>query len=765
MKLRLLIFLFAALPQFICAQNNQLWKGYFSYTAIRDVSQSTNTFYAASENALFSKHLATNVIKTTNTVDGLSGQTITALYHSPTYNRTMIGYSNGLIIVINEADGSMINVVDIINKQLPSNIKKVNHFMEFEGILYVSCDFGIVQYNLAALQFGDTYFIGDIGAEIVVSQTAVFGGFIFAATSAGIRQASVTNPNLVDYSQWTQVAPGAWMGIESFGPELIAITNFGQVNRYNGTTFNVFSQLPLPAVDLRSTGSYLVITTSDIVYVYKPSLAIIAQLNSNLIPEMNAAFTAATVVNDVIFAGTLENGVVTTPLSNTMAFDFISPNGPLRNNIFSINASSSNLWAVYGDYAEDYDPDPLRFYGISKYNSQGWTNIPYNEVHASGKEAPDLVRVTVNPANENNIFVSSYHGGLLEFENDELVMQYDESNSGLESLVDPTAPTYVSVRVEQSAFDREGNLWMTNGLIADPLKVLRADGSWLSINMEPIIDNFFGARFADLLIDKNDTKWIATSSDGVVGFNEQGNIYKKITVGSDQGNLPIADVRAIAIDKRNQLWIGTRSGLRVLSSVDRFMNDSQMTANAIIILEDEVAQELLYEQFITDIVVDGANNKWIGTADSGVFLLSPNGQETLYHFTANNSPLPSNTINDIDVNGATGEVFFATSKGMVSFKGTSTDAGDNLNNVVVYPNPVRPGYAGTVKITGLMDQANIKIADVAGNLVYETVAEGGTIEWDTTAFGKYRVASGVYMIFISSEGGDETKVKKVMVIR
>ncbi len=173
----------------------------------------------------------------------------------------------------------------------------------------------------------------------------------------------------------------------------------------------------------------------------------------------------------------------------------------------------------------------------------------------------------------------------------------------------------------------------------------------------------------------------------------------------------------------------------------------------------------MYEQFITDIAVDGANNKWIGTADSGLFLVSPNGQETKYHFTINNSPLPSNVINDIGINSATGEVFIATAKGLVSFKGTATAPNDDVSHAYVYPNPVRPEYQGTVKIAGLLDKANIKITDIEGNLVYETISEGGTIEWDTTAFGKYKVASGVYMIFISAQDGVETKVKKVMIIR
>ena len=102
---------------------------------------------------------------------------------------------------------------------------------------------------------------------------------------------------------------------------------------------------------------------------------------------------------------------------------------------------------------------------------------------------------------------------------------------------------------------------------------------------------------------------------------------------------------------------------------------------------------------------------------------------------------------------------------MVSYKGTATAANDDLNNVYIYPNPVRPNFDGTVKISGLMDDATIKITDIEGNLVFEAIAQGGTLEWDTTAFGKYRVASGVYMVFISSKDAAQTKVKKVMIIR
>ena len=196
MKKSVLYFLLLLFIQMGFAQSNLLWQGYFSYNEIKDLSESETAVFAASENALFSKNIATSQIKTTNTVDGLSGQTISSLYHSPTFNKTLVGYENGLMIVINEADGSMLNVVDIINKQLPANIKKINHFMEFEGIVYVSCDFGIVQFNLKTMQFGDTYFIGDNGAEIIVNQTAIYNGFIYAATNNGIRRADISNKNL-----------------------------------------------------------------------------------------------------------------------------------------------------------------------------------------------------------------------------------------------------------------------------------------------------------------------------------------------------------------------------------------------------------------------------------------------------------------------------------------------------------------------------------------------------------------------------------------
>ena len=762
MKKRVLCYLLLLFIQMGFAQSNFLWQGYFSYNEIKDLSESATTIYAASENALFSKNTVTGQIKTTTTIDGLSGQTISSLYHSETFNKTLVGYENGLMIVINEVDGSILNVVDIINKQLPSSTKKINHFMEFEGIVYVSCDFGIVQFKLATLQFGDTYFIGSNGAEISISQTTIYNGFIYASSNTGIRRAAIANKNLVDYKQWELIAAGSWSGVTTFGTDLFAVNAAGSIHKYdsNSNIFLGYTVLSQPSSDIRATANYLVVTTLNSIYVYNKQMVLIRQINTNQITESYPNFTCATITADTIFIGTKEDGMITTSLSSTLVFENSTPIGPLRNNIFALQTTSNALWTVYGDYTVDYNPYDLDSYGVSKFSAKGWLNIPFEKVLG----AKSLTRITVNPANENEVYASSFFSGLLKIVNDEPKILYNQTNSGLESLTF-LGPSYIDVRINGAAFDKSGNLWVTNSRIKNGLKVLKSTGQWQSYAMDNILNSAIDNSFGRMAIDKNGTKWLTTNRDGVVGFNESINKFKKITLGPDAGNLPIADARVVAVDTRNQLWIGTTKGLRILPNVGSFLSDDKLTTNPIIILEDNLAQELLYEQFITDIVVDGANNKWIGTADSGVFLVSPNGQQTKYHFTSSNSPLPSNVINDIDINSSTGEVFIATAKGLISFKGIATAASEDLNNVFVYPNPVRPEYEGTVKIAGLLDKANIKITDIEGNLVFEKIAEGGTIEWDTTAFGKYKVASGVYMIFISAQDGVETKVKKVMIIR
>lgn len=741
------------------SQQNSMWKGYFSYNSIKDISQSSAKIYAAAENAYFKRNLATNEIVTASTVEGMSGQIISQIYHSETYKKTFIGHVDGLIIVVNDVDGSMLNVVDILNKpSVPPNKKKINHFMEYDGKIYVATDFGISVYNLNILEFGDTYYIGPGGSNVEILQTTVFNGFIYAVTNGyGLLKANVANSNLIDFNQWAMVSAGNWLAVEKAGTQLVAINLNGSFYRFAGDLPILISTFPQLPNDVRFSDGYLVITTQNHVYVYNDQLTEIAHINN--IPDLIVKFTCATVINDKIYIGTQEKGVITTGLTNQTLFEVITPNGPDRNKIFAIQSFSKGVWAVYGDYSSTYNPYPLDTYGVSQYTMNvGWVSTPYEELFG----AKSISRIAVNPSNENHVYFSSYYSGLLKFEGNVPAILFNRSNSSLQTVAGQVPD---DIRVNGSAFDKNGGLWVANSLVSSSLHTLKPDGQWQAFSL-PSVSSPGSTSYSRMAIDKNGTKWISTNTSGVIGFNEAYNNKSiKITEGAETGNLPSHNVRVVAVDNKNKLWIGTTAGLRVLQNVDSFLSQDRLNSDAIIILEDDLAQELLYQLFITDIVVDGANNKWIGTAGAGVFFISADGQKTFNIFTKENSPLPSNFVSDLDINGLTGEVFMATDSGMVSFRGVSTVGADNLNNVVVYPNPVRPEFSGSVAITGLMNKSTVKIADIEGNLVHEAISEGGTILWDTKAFGKHRVASGVYMLFISSEDGGETKVKKVMIVR
>lgn len=279
--------------------------------------------------------------------------------------------------------------------------------------------------------------------------------------------------------------------------------------------------------------------------------------------------------------------------------------------------------------------------------------------------------------------------------------------------------------------------------------------------------------------------------NGVIAYNENNGDQKIKRIYTQEQNMPDYQVRSLAIDNRNQLWIGTFRGLRVLYNTSNFFNDPNPQASEIVIVEEGVPKELLALQFITDIKVDGSNNKWIGTDDSGVFYFSPDGQETIYHFTTDNSPLPSNQIRDISVDAQTGKVFIATSKGLVAFFSGGSKPNEELVDAFVYPNPVRPEYnllgssdlndiTNGVKIKGLTENVNIKITDIEGNLVaeaqsnvnlrssragYNFAIDGGTAIWNGRNLGNNIVASGVYLILINDLDSFETKILKLLIIR
>jgi len=364
-------------------------------------------------------------------------------------------------------------------------------------------------------------------------------------------------------------------------------------------------------------------------------------------------------------------------------------------------------------------------------------------------------------------------------------MLYNETNSGLESLILPNNPNYIDIRVSGSNFDANGLLWCVTALVDKPLKSFNPlSNQWQSYSFSDLIEDPFNNNgFKDLVIDNNQNKWLSSYKYGVIGVKTNGsNLVIKNVIGEEnEGNLPDNYVSALKIDNRNQLWIGTIKGLRVLYNPESLFNDEGTQADEIIIVEDGIPKELLFQQWVSDIEVDGSNNKWIGTIANGLFYFTENGQETIYHFTKDNSPLPSDNIIDVSLNSFNGKVYIATDKGLIAFRSGGSKPKTNLDNAFVYPNPVRPAFNISderVKIKDISENINIKITDIEGNLVaeaqsnsnsrykgYNLEIDGGTAFWNGKNLANNIVASGVYLVLLSDLDTLETKVLKLMVIR
>jgi len=733
------------------------WEGHYSYLNITGIAHDQNNILASAENAIFKYNPATQENSNTSTIHGLTGETISYYYYSDVYATSVIGYENGLVEIVTPE--KVITIVDILNKpSIPPNIKRINHIYEFNGLVYLSCDFGISTYSLDNLEFEDSYFIGNTGGQISVKQITVKDQYIYAATNEGIKRAQHADSNIIDFSLWETLNTASinWKSIVTFNDRIYATDNANLLYyNYNGTSFDNQFNLTNSILDHRISNGKMLITSQSNTTVYDAPLTNILTINN--LPEYESNFTVSSLANNNVLIGTDSNGILSFNLSDGILNQQIKPNGPTENNAFSITATRNEAWVVYGAHTSLGGPSPQMRKGFSHLKNDNWLNTEYSSVLM----ATNLVSITVNPFNPNQVFMGSYWDGLLEINNDIPTVLYDETNTDLELWNG-------WILAQKSTFDSDGKLWFTTVRVNDPLKVYDPqDGSLNSFEFSSIFSNPGSdeINYSDIVIDKNNVKWLGTTLNGVIGFSENNGTTMIKNLSENNGNLPSFVVRAIAIDNDNNLWIGTNQGLRVLYNTSGFFTTTNPQAESIIILEEGIPKELMFGQTITDIKVDGANNKWVSTFDAGVFQFSPDGQKTIHHFTKDNSPLPSNGITDMSIDHTTGKIYFATEKGMVAFNANATTSATDLENVVVQPNPVRPNYNGNIIIKGLVDGANIKITDISGNLVDENTVSGGTYEWNQTAFGKYKVASGVYIIMVTTKDGEESTVEKVMIVR
>ena len=759
MNIRFLLIVFFVTSTMMAQDFSDEWTAHFSYNQISDITSGNDRVYVASENAVFIFNTIDGSIQTRSTVNGLSGNSISSIFYSEGFDTLFIGYDNGIIDVVVGDSTDVLTVIDIFNRPaIPPDRKRINHFQEFNGFVYIATGFGISLFELEGLEFDDSYFIGDNGGLLEVGSTVVQEPYVYAATmDGGVRRALVANDNIIDFNNWSTIRNGSFEEIEQFDNNFYLQQDNQILISENGVDYTPFQTFPETIIDIRSSEEHLAITLDASISIF--------DINGNLSQNVGVIegfaprYSTTLVEDDAIYIGTRGSGVANLSLSNLIDVTRLLPNGPLENAHFDVAASAGNVWSVFGDFSVSYNPFPLKTQGISRFREEGgWDFIPSGDLFG----VRNLVHIAINPQDPGQLYASSYNGGLIEIIDPDPTIFYDENNSPFV----PVPTTTDDVRINGGAFDFEGNFWVTNARSPLGLHRVSPAGQFTAFNTEDILAGV-GANLDAVAIGNDGSVFVGTDTRGVIAFNPGTSAFARLAGEDGAGNLPVDDVRSLAIDDNGTLWIGTRLGLRVLFGPSQIFENPQISSSEIIIEEDGLAQELLNDQVVTDIIVDGANNKWLATADAGAFYVSSNGQETIFHFTTDNSPLPSNTVQSIAIDPQTGNVFFGTLLGMVSFNGSSTAPADNLEEVIVFPNPVRPGFNGNVRIDGLTANTNVKITDLVGNLVYEENTTGGTIEWDTTAFGRHRVASGVYLILITGppQGEQETKVEKVMIIR
>jgi len=756
------------------------WIGHFSYLDIVDVSKGTSKIFGAAENAIFSYDIATNETDRISTINGLSGENISAIKYIEDKGILLVGFENGLIQIYNESNNEFVTVIDILEKPtIPPNDKQINHFMVNNDFVYISTGFGISVYDIDNLEFGDTYFIGIGGIQINVNQTEVFGDYIYVASEHRIYRALIDNPNLINYLEWEIIVGGNFIGVQRVGEKLYAARTNKTVHEIVETTVTQLIVYPDDISGFISVGDQLVVTTKNNVIVYSENFDVLIDIgeNDDFVTDYTRAITGN---NNDIYIGTKSidatgkpgYGFLKTSFNDPSIFEEIHPESPLKNKFFQIETQAGQVWGVHGGHSVTYNFNGgLRRSGISRYRNEEWENITYDSLNIATPNPWYLSYLSIDPFSDK-VFVSSYIRGLIEINSEEILL-YNQNNS---TLVPFAGSLHLTLA---SHFDKDGALWVMNGRVDTSLNKFK-DGVWTDYSLLDIINpRTSNLGFSDLSFTDDGKVFIGSLNYGIIGFNESNGDLKFIE--DIELNMPSQKVWAVEVDRQNQVWVGTDSGLRVINNTSEFFDDTAYQPSDIIILDDGIPRELLFQQYITDIEVDGSNNKWISTLDTGVYYLSSDGLETIFHFTKNNSPLPSNDVLDVAIDDTNGIVYFATEKGLVAFKSDTSKPEETLTGAYVYPNPVRPTFNITddkVKIKGLTDNVNIKITDIEGNLVteaesrtnskfrgYNLEIDGGTALWNGKNLADRIVASGVYLVMISDLDSFETKVLKVMIVR
>lgn len=762
------------------------WSDYLSYQQGLTVCQGGGKFYCCCASGVFSYNPSDHSIDRFNKVTGLSDIGCSVARYNAYDNTLVIGYSNGNIDLF--ANNQIVNIPDLKNSYVQGS-KSINNVYFDKNYAYLSCGQGLMVIDLSQDIIVGLYYIGPSASALKVYATTIYLDTIYAATAKGIYKASKYDPNLSDFKDWsvvpdTIIAKGVYNGIVTCGNKMFAsyakhLTN----NAYNQDTiyvytpgkWSLFKDSHGDTLGIRDNFYSLEGPVANnnpyLTYCGNYNASVLDTAGNMLLRVIGYGFSNNSSQKDAILdnSGNLwiadgNFGLVESAANNT-GQNFCPP-GPFSNSIFDMKASGSNFYIAPGGYDGSFTPLYQRGIGVSANSNGTWTRLTDDPPNPPGDTLNDLNCIAIDPLNPSHAAAGSWNHGLVEYNDTGIIHAYSPTNSTLLNLY-PYGSGYC--RIGGVAFDSSGNLWVTNSSVqSNYLSVKKPNGTWQSFDFGGIAPSVTVA--SKILITQSGAKWIIFSGTGILAYQDNGTFERPtftnsvfITDAAHHGALPSKSISCLTQDQNGAIWVGTNTQVVVFYSPDNvFDNAGDWDAQNVYVQQTGYTQYLMQNQYTTSIAVDGANRKWIGTLGGGVFLMSSDGTQQILNFTAENSPLLSDNIQTITIDQVSGEVFFGTDQGLVSYRGTATEGGTAFGKAYAYPDPIPHGYNGPIAIKNLVTNSDIKIADVSGQLVYHTVAQGGQAIWYGTNFNGDRVKTGVYLVFCTSPDGTQSLVTKLL---
>ena len=758
--------------QFILLVNAQdfsvgTWRDHLPYSNFTQVASLGNTYYASTQFSLVEFNNSTNEITKLSTVNGLSEIGISCISANKSQNALLVAYKSSNMDIIKNSE--IINISSILNSSIIGD-KTIYNLYSHGKYIYACTGFGIVVIDIEKEEIKDTYIIGTSNSQLKVKDIHISNDTIYALTENKIKYAALNNGFLSNSSVWSShsLPNGSDIDqLESFGDDFFAFGSPKLVFQYSNNKWDTLIYQPTKSLrNFKVINSNLAICSESSTTIYDQNLDTIDFLYSfNGFNGISA--------NDIIqgdgYYWIADNAKGFNRIKSNSNSDGIGGGGPYTNDCFHLSTMGDNLYVATGrTYGSNWNKT-YNWKGVYRFQSY-WRSYNRNNISIMQIEndtISDIVWVTPNPSDPNKFIASSWSGGILSFKNNELEERFTFHNSSLQTRIGGNG---YFVFAGATSFDNRGNLWVSNSFTSAPLSVKTIDGNWKSFYCGGLATN---KLCTDLIVDEQyGYIWMAIKSVGILVYDfnqtpldESDDQFKIIGSGSGTGSLPSTFVNTLAIDKNGEIWIGTDQGPVIFYSSYPIMNESTYDAQKILIEEDGTLQYLLENERITDIVVDGANRKWMSTDGGGVFLLSEEGTQTIFSFSKNNSPLFSDVVDALAINNNSGEVYMASRDGILGFKSTATSANIQFKALEVFPNPVRPEYQGNIAVRGMMKNSEVKIVDASGFPIKTVFSNGGQAIWDGFDNNNQKVESGVYYVLATSEDGYSKAKSKVLIIR